>query len=108
MHNIGMDPSRMIRETSHHHLQEDEEGNTMKLLNFEQNKEENEYENNTEIIYNNKIIKKRIWKIHIITGKTLFAYLHFSSNKMKKWEFEFSFQFEGIPPLRDNLFSGIF
>lgn len=102
-----MDPSRMIGETSYNH-QEDEQGNTMKFLNFEQNKEDNEYEMNTEVTFNNKIIKKRMWKIHITVGRTLFAYLYFNSNKTKKWDYELPFHFEGIPPSRDNIFSGTF
>ena len=106
MHIIGMDPSRMIGETSHHH-QEDEEGNTIKFLHSEHNKEENENIMNTEVTFNNKIIKSRIWKIHITVGKTLFAFLHFYSKKIKKWDFELPFQYEGIP-LRDNIFSGMF
>ena len=101
-----MDPSRMIGETIHNH-QEDEELNTIKLFIPEQYKEENEHENDTEVIYNNKIIKKRIWKIHLSIGKTLFAYLHFYSKKIKKWDFELPFQYEGIP-LREKILSGTF
>ena len=107
MHNIGMDPSRMIRETAHNHQQEDKEGNTMKLLNSEHNKEDNEKELNTDLIHSNKIMKKRIWKICVLTGKTLFAYLHFHSKKIKKFDFELPFQFEGIP-FRDKIFSGTY
>ena len=94
----------MIGEISNH--QEDEEKNTIKLSNFELNKEEKEIEFHSDS-KNKKIIKNRIWKIHISIGKTLFAYLHFYSKKIKKWDFVFPLQYEGITSM-DNKFSGAF
>jgi hypothetical protein len=100
----GDDPSRMLREISNH--QEDEEGNTIKLIHFEQQNDEKVEEINKERI-KKRIVKNRVWKIHISAGKTLHAFLHFHAKKTKKMDFEFPLQYEGIPQ-RGNIFKGSF
>ena len=92
----------MIREIPNH--QEDEEGNKIKILNFEQQNEENDDEVNEESV-NKKNMKNRVWKIYISAGKTLRAFLHFHAKKTKKWDFEFPLQYVGIPQ-RGNIFQG--
>jgi hypothetical protein len=100
----GDDPSRMIREIPNH--QEDEEGNTIKFLHFEQQNEEKDEEMSKESI-NKRIIKNRVWKIHISVGKTFYGFLHFHAKKVKKWDFKFPLQYEGISQ-RGNMSKGAF
>lgn len=94
----------MIREIPDH--QEDDEGNTIKFIHFEQQTKEKDDEINKESI-NDRIIKNRVWKIHISAGNTLYAFLHLHAKKVRKWDFEFPLQYEGIPQ-RGNIFKGAF
>ena len=100
----GDDPSKMIRKIPNH--QEDEEENTVKFINFEQQNEEKDEEMNKESI-NKRTVKSRVWKIRISAGKTLPGFLHFHAKKVKKWDFEFPLQYEGIPQI-GNIFKGAF
>ena len=104
----------MIQEISNY--QEDEEKNSIKFSDFDykddEGKQEQEQEQkqkkkestNAESI-KDKFVKNRKWKIHVSVGKTLHAYIHFHSKKIRKWDFIFPLQYEGLSSM-GNIFSG--